>query len=81
MGEKQTPNLCDYPDALKEVVYILYRDSSLREKVFEKLGVAIPSNLYLYKRYITKSSDGGLLGVYKVVDAYLRVREENGSLA
>jgi hypothetical protein len=76
-----TPNLCDYPDALKEVVYILYRDTSLRAKVFEKLGVAMPTNLYLYKRYITKTSGGGLLGVYKVVDAYLCVREENESLA
>jgi hypothetical protein len=81
MGEKATPELCDYPDALKEVVYILYRDSSLREKVFAKLGVLAPANLYLYKRYITKLSDGGLLGVYKVVDAYLRVREEEGLLA
>jgi hypothetical protein len=64
---------------LKELVYILYRDVSLREKVFAKLGVTMPSNLYLYKRYITKPRDGRLLGVYRVVDAYLRVREEEGS--
>jgi hypothetical protein len=66
---------------LKEIVYILYRDNSLREKVFAKLGVAAPSNLYLYKRYITKPREGRLLGVYKVVDAYLSVREEEGSSA
>ena len=81
MGEKQTPELCDYPDALKELVYIIYQETSLREKVFAQLGVVAPSNLYLYKRFITKLSRGGLLGVYKVVDAYLRVREEEGLLA
>jgi hypothetical protein len=81
LGEQQTAELCDFPDALKELVFILYQDNSLRAKVFAKLGVAVPSNLYLYKRYITKSSDGGLLGIYKVVDAYLRVRDEENSTA
>jgi hypothetical protein len=81
VGVKQTHELCDYPDALKEVVFILYKDISLRQRVFSKLGVTMPSNLYLYKRYITKPSDGGLLGVYKVLDAYLHVREEERLLA
>jgi hypothetical protein len=81
VGQRQTPDMCDYSDALKEVAYIIYKDASLRDKVFQKLGDTMPCNLYLYKRYITKSSGGGLLGVYKVLDAYLHVREENGSLA
>ena len=80
LGSQPTPQLCDFPDALKELAYVLYRDDSLRGKVFAKLGVAEPSSLYLYKRYITRSSKEGLLGVYKVIDAYLRVREEEGSL-
>lgn len=80
LGSQATPELCDFPDALKELAYVLYSDESLRGKVFAKLGVAEPSSLYLYKRYITRSSKKGLLGVYQVIDAYLRVREEEGSL-
>ena len=79
LGSQATPELCDFPDALKELAYVLYRDESLRGKVFAKLGVAEPSSLYLYKRYITRSSKKSLLGVYQVIDAFLRVREE-GSL-
>lgn len=74
-GTKHSADLCDYPDVLKELVYILYQDPSLREKIFESLGVASPSSLYRYKMYITKVQAGGLLGAYKVVSAYLDVRE------
>jgi hypothetical protein len=77
LGAQPTPDLCDYPDALKELAYIIYRNNTLRKKVFAKLGIAAPSNLYLYKRYITKQpGKGELLGVYKVINAYLCVREE-----
>jgi hypothetical protein len=80
-GTRQSPEFCDYPDVLKELAYIVYQDRSLREKVFGKLGGSAPSTLYQYKRYITKPRNGGILGTYDVINAYLDVREEEGSLA
>jgi hypothetical protein len=74
-GTKRSPELCDYPDVLKEVAFILYSDKPLREKIFAHLGISPPSTLFLYKRYITKVQHGGILGVYRVIDAYLDVRE------
>ena len=74
LGTRQSHELCEYPDALKELTYILYRDQSLREKVFFKLGVSPPTTLHQYKQYITKMQAGGILGVYKVIDAYLDIR-------
>jgi hypothetical protein len=71
---RQTPVMCKYPDALKELVYLLYHDESLREKVFSKLGISKPTSLQLYKQYITKMQVGGIIGVYKVIDAYLDIR-------
>ena len=78
LGIKPTPDLCEYPDVLKELVHILYQDPSLREKIFANLGAASPSSLHHYKRYIAKVQGGGCLGVYKVVSAYLNVREQEG---
>lgn len=75
-GTKQSPELCEHPDALKELVYLLYRDQSLRGKIFSKLGVPPPTTLRLYKQYITKMQVGGILGAYKVVDAYIDVSNE-----
>jgi len=80
-GTRQSPEFCEYPDVLKELVYILYHDRSLRQKIFGKLGISAPSTLYLYKRYIIRPQNGGILGVYKVIDAYLDVRREEESLA
>lgn len=77
-GVRQSPELCEYPDVLKELVYIIYQDEVLREKVFSTLGVNAPSTLYLYKRYITKEQDEGIFGAYKVVNAYLDVRQAEG---
>jgi hypothetical protein len=74
-GTKQTL------DVLKEIMYVLYQDRSLREKIFARLGVAPPMTLYNYKRYITKVQDGGTLGVYNVLSAYLDVREVGESSA
>ena len=74
-GTKQSADLCEYPDVLKELVYILYQDSSLREKIFASLGVASPPTLDRFKKYITKVQGGGLLGAYKVVSTYLDVRK------
>jgi hypothetical protein len=42
-GSKQTPRMCEYPDALKELVYIIYENRALRRKVFAKLGVPEPT--------------------------------------
>lgn len=67
-------DLCEFPDVLKELVYILFHDQSLREKIFSQLGLSPPDTLSQYKRYITKANDGELIGAYKIVDAYLDVR-------
>ena len=78
-GFKQGPEVCEFPDAMKELAYIVYKKQSLCEKVFGKLGANVPINVSVYKRYITRRHDGPLLGVYKVIDAYLRIREEGQS--
>lgn len=69
------PGDCEYPDVLKELVYILYQDEASREKIFKKLGVAQPSGLSLYQRFISKRQQDGIFGAYDVVDAYLELRE------
>jgi hypothetical protein len=74
-GTKRSPDLCEYPDVLKEVAFILYSDEPLRNKIFAHLGIAPPSSMFLYKRYITKKQNGGVLGVYRVIGAYLDIRE------
>jgi hypothetical protein len=74
-GTQQTSDLCEYPDVLKELVYILYQDEALREKIFAKLGAAGPSGLSLYQRFIGKRRHGGIFGAYEVVNAYLELRE------
>lgn len=73
-GTRQSPELCEYPDVLKELVYILYYNRSLREKIFSNLGISPPTTLHLYKQYITKMQVGGILGAYEVVNAYLDIR-------
>jgi hypothetical protein len=65
-GTQQTSDLCEYPDVLKEFVYILYQDEVLREKIFARLGVAEPSSLSLYQRFIGKIRHGGIFGAYEV---------------
>jgi hypothetical protein len=80
-GSKQTPKMCEYPDALKELVYIIYEDRALRQKVFAKLGIPEPSHLHRYKQYVTAAEEGQLPAVYKIIDAYLRAREEERSIA
>jgi hypothetical protein len=77
-GAQQTSDLCEYPDVLKELVYILYQDEVFREKIFSRLGVAGPSSLSLYQRFIGKRRHGGIFGAYEVVNAYLELRESGG---
>jgi hypothetical protein len=74
-GTKKSADLCEYPDVMKELVYILYQDQSRRSKIFAKLGVAPASTLYLYQRFIGKRQQDSLLGAYEVVNAYLELRE------
>jgi len=74
-GTEKSADLCEYPDVLKELVYIIYQDRSRRSKIFAKLGVAPPSSLYLYQRFIGKRQQDGILGAYEVVNAYLELRE------
>ena len=74
-GTQQTSDLCEYPDVLKELVYILYQDEVLREKIFARLGVDGPSSLSLYQRFIGKRRHGGIFGAYEVVNAFLELRE------
>lgn len=73
-GMKQTSDHCEYPDVLKELVYILYQDEILRKKIFTRLGVAEPSSLSLYQRFIGKKH-GGIYGAYEVVNVFLELRE------
>ena len=73
--EKNRADLCEYPDVLKELVYILYQDQFRRKKIFTKLGVSPPPTLYLYQRFIGKSKKDGILGAYEVVNAYLELQE------
>jgi hypothetical protein len=80
-GSKQTPRMCEYPDALKELVYIIYENRALRRKVFAKLGVPEPTLLHRYMQCITAVGDGQLPAVYKIIDACLRVREEGELIA
>ena len=74
-GAQQTSDLCEYPDVLKELVFILYQDEVSREKIFSRLGVAGPSSLSLYQRFIGKRRHGGIFGAYEVVNAFLELRE------
>ena len=75
-GTKQTPELCEHPDVLKELTYILYENQPLRERIFTKLGLTLPSNMYQYKRFIAKRQGGGIYGAYSVISTYLDIREE-----
>jgi hypothetical protein len=73
-GTRQSHDMCQYPDAMKELTYILYHDQLLRKKIFSKFGVSPPTTLNDYKQYITKIQVGGIFGVYKVIDTYLDIR-------
>jgi hypothetical protein len=73
--EKPSALLCDYPDVIKELAYLVYRDEALRTKIFSKLGHSIPETVGVYQRYIGKKR-GGTFGAYNVLDTYLDLREE-----
>jgi hypothetical protein len=77
---QRTADLCEYPDVLKELTFILYAKRTLRQKVFERLGHSMPQTLEAYKRYIASRPHGGTFGAYNVICAYLEVREEGEAL-
>ena len=74
-GSKYKAELCDYPDVLKELTYVLYRKQAIRNAIFTRLGHTPPSTLVMYWRFLGKKRAGGLLGVYEVLDAYLDLKE------
>jgi hypothetical protein len=77
-GTRNTGNLCEYPDVLKELAYIIYKETQVKNVVFTKLGAPVPTTLHSYKRFIGKKCGGGLLGLYKVMATYLDLRESGG---
>jgi hypothetical protein len=70
----QSTELCDYPDLLKELTYILYQKQTIRNAIFNTLAHPPPTTLVTYWRFLGKKQAGGLLGVYEVLDAYLDLR-------
>jgi hypothetical protein len=74
-GARPSPDLCEYPDILKELVFIIYQNKSLREKVFTKLGVTQPASLHTFQRFVGKKQGDGILGAYEVLNGYLELRD------
>ena len=68
-------DLCDYPDVLKELLYIIFKEERVRTATSERLGTEAPNTVLSYKRFIGKRQVGGLLGLYEVLGAYLELRE------
>jgi hypothetical protein len=79
-GAKHKGELCEYPDALKELTYIVYQDNALRNSVFTRLHHVMPATLASYWRFLGKKQASGLFGVYEVLAAYLDVRESIDSI-
>jgi hypothetical protein len=77
-GSRYTGELCDYPDVLKELSYILYHDTAVKDAIFARLGAPTPATLVLYKRFIGRRRAGDLLGLYEVIATYLDIREAGG---
>jgi hypothetical protein len=74
-GSRYQGELCEYPDVLKELTYVLYQNQALRNAIFAKLGQSVPTSLVSYWRFIGKQGKSGLLGVYEVLAAYLDLNE------
>jgi hypothetical protein len=74
-GTPRSHKLCQYRDVLKELVYILYENQPLRQKIFARLGDTMPSSLGRYQQYISEKK-GGIFGAYNVINAYLDIRDE-----
>jgi hypothetical protein len=77
-GIRYKGTLCDYPDCLKELAYMIYGNEQVRDAVFTRLGRPVPATLTSYWRFIGAAPTGGLLGVYHAIAAYLDLREMGG---
>jgi hypothetical protein len=75
-GTKNSSRFCDYPDVIKELAYILYQDTTIRTKIFNKLEISPPSTPSGYKAFLAKRRSGGTFGIFEVVNAYVEIREE-----
>lgn len=53
-GAMYRGDLCDYPNMLKELVYIILHSEVHRNLVFTRLGHATPPTVLLYWRFIGK---------------------------
>jgi hypothetical protein len=51
-GSKYKGELCDYPDMLKELAYIIFHSEAHRNVVFARLGHATPTTVVSYWRFI-----------------------------
>jgi hypothetical protein len=74
-GARYSADLCDYPDVLKELVYVLFQDRALKTDIFTRLDAPVPVNGMVFQRFIARKHRGGLLGLYEVINAYLDSRE------
>jgi hypothetical protein len=74
-GSRYKGDLCDYPDVLKELTFILYKKTAIRNAIFARLGHPSPSSTMSYWRFLGRRYAGGLLGVYEVLATYLDLRE------
>jgi len=73
-GAQYTGGMCEYPDVLKELSYILYQDTTAKNAIFTELGAPVPTTVASYKRFIGNRYKGGLLGLYEVLATYLDLR-------
>jgi hypothetical protein len=78
VGERSTGSFCEYPDVLKELLYVLFKEEKVKTAVFKRLGCPVPDTLQSYKRFVGKRCASGLLGLFEVFAAYLDLREGGG---
>ena len=75
-GERYNGDLCEYPDILKELAFIIYHEATLRAAVFAALGVSTPLTMQSYKFFLRKLRPGGILGLYDVLFTCLHLRDQ-----
>lgn len=74
-GKPASASSCEYPDALKEHAWIVWRDKNAMEAIFSHLGVQVPLSLMAYKRFLVKEVEADLLGLAVVLSTYYLMRE------
>jgi hypothetical protein len=76
-SSKPTPRDCEFPDALKEYSFLVWKDVEVRRQVFERLGAEEPATLVKYAVCLGKATDGGSLGVYAILATYYKLRSSS----